>query len=1076
MSKPSSSLIATIILVLLHLASAFTAQAESPEATNPLWMKSPAISPDGTQIAFTYRGQIWVVPSSGGDAIPLTERQYHSTNPVWSPDSKQIAFGSDRFNASDVFVIPAEGGAITRLTSHSAQEFPIGFTPDGKSILFWAGRISAMDVNFLDGLNGWYSGQIYSVPSNGGRERLVMPVGGKQGHLSADGKLVAYPFFRSIEVEQRKRQISDSTTDIWIYDQTAHVHRQLTKHRGNERDPVFSADGKYVYFNSEMPVGGAANPDERGTTFNVWRQAVAEGSAPEQLTFHKTLPVRGLSVSNDGTLVYGYDGAIWLLGTGAKEPERVSIRIRQGTLLEGASYINLNSQIKEVVASPNGLELALVARGDVFVLSTTSGTIRQITNTPQEERSVNFSPNGRHLIYAAERKGDWDIFETQIVRENDKTFVDAGEMKEITVLDTDSDVLQPVYAPTGDRISYRDNRNSIRVLTLATGKSVEVLSDSYTYSYVEGDQTQAWSPDGRYIVTSTGFDAGNTDIQLIDTTGKSGISNMSQSGFSDGNPQFSRDGSIIYWRTNYFSPRDLKDDAHVQDILATFMNGTAKAAFDEGRPLAEPIADAEPDRVLRRLKRLTGFSVEPQLEALSPDNNSLMVVANVNDVSLVGYSFDTHSGSARQVFQRPYNPADKFAFNNDGSKLYVVGPGGLSTYDLATGTMGQLPFAITAPHDYNAEMRYLFDHQWRLAQSKFYDAKMHGVDWTAMRDAYARYLPHISHWEDFADLMAELQGELNASHMFSVYVVGNPGWDLTGSLGLYYDTTYEGDGVRIAGVMKDGPADVPGSLLKPGAVIKAVDGTVIGADADIYPLLNHAHHRKVSLSVEPIQGAAAQDQVVVPVTGPEEATLAYERWIEQRRAIVDKLSDGKLAYVHVPGMNANAMTRVYSELLGPYRDRAAAIVDVRFNVGGLTHDQLMNFLAGTRHSGLVTRNGADFGTSPFTRWAKPSAMVANAFSYSDGSIFPFFYTHEKMGPSVGDRVPGTGTAVFNTSQLEPRLMFGLAQFGFRTLEGKWFENLEIVPDEVVLTNPNDIQQNKDRQLERSVDLLLKSLK
>ena len=170
------------------------------------------------------------------------------------------------------------------------------------------------------------------------------------------------------------------------------------------------------------------------------------------------------------------------------------------------------------------------------------------------------------------------------------------------------------------------------------------------------------------------------------------------------------------------------------------------------------------------------------------------------------------------------------------------------------------------------------------------------------------------------------------------------------------------------------------------------------------------------------------------------------------------------------------MTRVYSELLGPYRDRAAAIVDVRFNTGGLTHDQLMNFLSGTRHSGLVTRNGADFGTSPFTRWAKPSAMVANAFSYSDGSIFPFFYTHEKMGPSVGDRVPGTGTAVFNTSQLEPRLMFGLAQFGFRTLEGKWFENLEIVPDEVVLTNPNDIQQNKDRQLERTVDLLLKSLK
>ena len=499
----SSSILVVVLAALCSMTT--VVNAEVPDASNPQWMRSPAISPDGTQIAFTYRGQIWVVPTAGGEAIPLTERHYHSTNPVWSPDSELIAFGSDRFNASDVFVIPASGGPITRLTTHSAQELPIGFSPDGKDMLFWAGRIGSMDVNFLDGLNGWYGGQIYSVPVAGGRERLVMPVGGKQGHLSADGKFVAYPFFRSIEVEQRKRQISDSTTDIWIYDRAAKIHKQLTTHRGNERDPVFSADGNYVFFTSEMPVGGSAKPDERGTTFNVWRQATADGSAPEQLTFHKNLAVRGLSLSNDGTLAYGYDGEIWRLSPGAKEPEKVSVRIRQGTLLEGAAYVNLNVQVKETVVSPNGMELAIVARGDVFAVSTATGMVRQITNTPQEERSVNFSPDGRHLVYAAERNGDWDLFETQLVREGDKTFVDAGELKEVTVLDTSSDVLQPVYAPTGDRISYRDDRNSLRVLTLATGESTEVLPDSYTYSYVEGDQSQAWSPDGRYIVTSIGL-------------------------------------------------------------------------------------------------------------------------------------------------------------------------------------------------------------------------------------------------------------------------------------------------------------------------------------------------------------------------------------------------------------------------------------------------------------------------------------------------------------------------------------------------------------------------------------------
>jgi tricorn protease len=386
--------------------------------------------------------------------------------------------------------------------------------------------------------------------------------------------------------------------------------------------------------------------------------------------------------------------------------------------------------------------------------------------------------------------------------------------------------------------------------------------------------------------------------------------------------------------------------------------------------------------------------------------------------------------------------------------------------------MRSIPFDTTAPRDARTEMEYIFAHQWRLVQSKFYDPAMHGVDWPKMRDLYARYLPHISHWEDFAELMAEMQGELNASHMFAGFQSGEPWWDGVGMLGVYYDRAHEGPGVRVAGALPGGPADAPGSLLVPGAVILTVDGVTIGPDADIAPLLNHKVGTAVRLGVVAPGATEAAEQSVTPVSGKEEAALAYRRWVAERRAIVEELSGGRLGYVHVAAMNDTEMRKVYAELIGRYGQAEGAIIDVRFNLGGFLHDQLVAFLTGTRHSGPVTRNGVDLGLTPFDRWARPTALLQNAFSYSDGSIFPAYYKREALGPIVGDRVPGTGTAVYDIAQIEPRLSLAVAQLGFRTKEGVFFENTEIVPDLLVPTEPTFIVQNRDPQLEAAVAALL----
>lgn len=1044
--------------------------AQTPDPASPLWMRSPAISPDGQTIAFTYRGRIYTVDSAGGEAAALTDPQFRSTSPVWAPDGSAIAFSAAVFNAGDVYVAPIDGGEIRRLTYNESSDVPLAFTPDGQDILFASGGIAPMDASFLDGFTLSPLGAVLSVPAAGGRERDVMPIPAAQAVVSPDGNLIAYVFERSPEVSFRKRQISDGTSDIWILDRRTGEHRQLTRHRGREKSPAFAPDGAYVYFTAEMPAGGGADPDASPGSTNVWRMATDGSGVPEQITFHDTLPVRGLSVSRDGTLAYGYDGEIFTVVPGS-DPAKIGVRIAQGTLAAGQIPLNVNDQVTEVAVSPDGTELALVARGDVYAVDAATGATRRITATPQAERSVSFSPDGTTLLYASDRQIDWDLFETRIVRAGqDGGFVGAAELGETVLLDTETDLLQPLYSPQGDKVAYRDDRNAIHVLDIASGTITEALPDNATYSYGESDLTHAWSPDGRYLVTISGFEIGNSEVEVIEVaTGTR--HNISLNGFADLAPQFSRDGTMVYWLSDRFSMRQLDNQTATHDVVGVFLSREAAADHAAGRrpvTAGEPDFAGAPDRPIR----LTGVPQGMAFVDLSADGSTLHLVALVPGLGLAGYAVDPATGAARLLFQRPGTGAESFATDRDGTTLYVAGAGQLDAYDLATGEMRSIPFDTTGPHDYRAEMEYIFAHQWRLVQSKFYDPGMHGVDWPMMRDLYARYLPHISHWEDFAELIAEMQGELNASHMFSGFHSGEPWWDQVGMLGVYYDRAHEGPGVRIAGVLPGGPADAPDSLLLPGAVILTVDGVTIGPDADIAPLLNHKVGTPVRLGIVAPGADTAAEQSVTPVSGKAEAALAYLRWVADRRAIVEELSGGRLGYVHVAAMNDTEMRKVYSELMGRYGNAEGAIVDVRFNLGGFLHDQLVAFLTGTRHSGPYTRNGVDLGLTPFDRWARPTALVQNAFSYSDGSIFPAYYKREALGPIVGDRVPGTGTAVYETPQLEPRLSLAVAQLGFRTEEGVFFENTEIVPDLLVPTEPTFIVQNRDPQLEAAVAALL----
>ncbi|MBK6850283.1 MAG: PD40 domain-containing protein [Burkholderiales bacterium] len=1064
------------------------ASAADADPARPLWLRQPAVSPDGSRISFAYGGQIWVVPAAGGEAVPLTSALFYSSKPVWSPDGQRIAFASSRNGNPDVFVMPADGGAITQLTHHSAPDLPQAFTPDGKEVLFTSPRLGSAKADALDSVRGLgpLLPQLYAVAAGGGRPRLVLPTSALDVQPSADGNRLLYTDLKAPENEFRKHHQSDATRDIWLVDQRSGVHRRLTDFRGEDRNPVWSPKEDATLWLSE-----------RSGSFNVWRQPL-EGGTPQQLTFHKDNPVRFLTTARDGTLVYGYDGEIWRLPAGASQPARVPVRIRQGNLLAGEFIVNLNEQATELAVSPVAPEVALIARGDVFVVSLISGVTRRITHTAAQERNVSFSPDGRRLLYASERSGSWDVFEAKLRYSRDIGFAGVSPYDEAVLIGGPEDNFQPIYSPDGTRVAYRADRNTLRVFEIATKSSVEVLSRDAVYSYADGDLNFAWSPDGRWLATRTGFEIGNAEVELVDASGRTPRRNISRSGFLDMLPQFSADGSTILWLSDRVAVRTADASPAALDVIAAFLTPEAFDAFratteervrlaklqatqpsamaKRAQAAADALANPSLDGLQRRTVRLTPFSVMPVFYRLMPDGHGLIVVAaDPTSGMLVGYAIDLPSRRPRTLFQLPPSAVSMFETDAEVKTLYALGPGGIQRIDLASGQSVTVPFNAEVARDPQAEIAGIFEHTWRLTKVKFYDRGLHGRDWDTIGRTYRKFLPHLKHWEDLAEVLSEMSGELDASHQGSRFATSPVEGHATGALGLYYNHAHRGAGLEVAEVLPGGPADRPGSALRSGAVVLAIDSQAIGPDDDIDRLLDRKFGQSVLVTVRPAGGGNPVEEVLNPVHWLQESTLAYRRWVQRRRAEVTRLSGGRIGYLHLSHMALGSYLEAYSDLFGQHRHAEAVLVDVRHNGGGNLHDALIAMLTGASHASMVTRDGVRLGTIPAARWGKPSAVLANSGSYSDGSVFPALYQRERIGPLIGERVPGTGTAVIWEQQIEPRLKYGVPQLGFMGNDGRWFENQEVVPELPVYNDPASVAAGRDLQLERAVSHLLDKL-
>ncbi|RAJ76543.1 C-terminal processing protease CtpA/Prc [Chitinophaga dinghuensis] len=1066
--------------------AAFLLAANSYAQENALWLRNPSISPDGNTIAFGYKGDIYRVDAKGGVAVPLTIHEAHDMMPVWSHDGKYIAFASDRYGNFDVFVMPATGGTPVRLTNNSAADYPYDFSPDNKQVLFGSVRNApASSARFPYRVFR----NLYTVPVTGGRSILLSAAGMDQAVYNKDGSKIIFQDRKGYEDPFRKHHTSSVTRDIWVMDVAKGSYDKVSTYEGEDREPVFGNNND-VYYLSE----------KGGISQNLFKSSLADKSKMEQLTSFTNHPVRNLTKASDNTFCFTYNGEVYTMKEGDK-PRKVAVQIfndgREGVV----KNVPVAGNITEFAMSPDGKEMAFVARGEVYVTSVEGNMTKRITNTPQQERMIEWSPDGKRLIYAAERNGNWDIYQTTRVRKEESFFFNATLLKEEPLIATAAEEFQPKFSPDGKEVAYVENRNILKIFNLASGKSRTIMPEGHNHSYSDGDWSFNWSPDSKWILIDderNGFFGSNMAVMPV--TGNGTPFYPVNSGFGEGNGKWAAEGKLMTWTNDREGRKSLaKQGSRESDVYGVFLDQEAYDKFKLSKDEFALLKEAG-DTKSKDTSKTKGADSAAAKKAFQPDFNNLetrRVRLTINSASIADYVVNKDASKVFYMasFEKGYDlwvteprtgetkilakmggSPGSIELSKDGNTLFVSNRGSVVKVDVNSGKVTPVGISTEMALNQAKEREYIYWHTWKQVKEKFYDPKLHGVDWKMYGDNYARFLPYISNNYDFQELLSELLGELNASHTGGRYSAFIPNGDVTASLGLLYDETSKADGLKVDEVIKGGPLDKAASKLRKGDIIEKIDGVAITSDIDWAVLLNRKTGTNVLLSIYNPDSKQRWDETVKPISVGEESGLMYKRWVSRMSDMVDKLSGGKVGYVHVEGMNDGAFRSVYDVVMGKNRGKKALIVDTRFNGGGWLHDDLMQFLSGKRYLDFAPQGNRLDGGEPMGIWQGPSCVVMSEGNYSDAFIFPYVYKQGKVGKLIGMPVPGTGTAVWWETQIDPTIVFGIPMIATIGKENRPTENLQVEPDIRVPLAYEEFLAGKDAQMEAAVKEMLKEVK
>ena len=1087
------------LFLIALLAVAFQLSAQ------PLWMRHNVISPQGDKIAFCYKGDVYVVNANGGKALQITTNAAYDGDPIWSPDGKQIAFATDRNGNFDVYLVSAEGGVAKRITTNSATEIPLAFSPDGKEIYFTAQiQKAAENVQFA---SGWIT-ELYKVSTEGGRPEQVVAVPVSSMSFDKDGKSFLYYDRKGSENVWRKHHVSSVARDVVYYNAKKKTHTILTTNVGEDRDPRYLPGYKDVVFLSERNNG----------SFNVFKAPADNLEQVEAVTRFKTHPVRFLSVANNGLLCYGYMGEIYTQRIGG-EPQKVNVEIVNDQAEEQLVKQDFKGA-GNFALSNDGKLIAFVSRGEVFVTGVDEyATTKQITHTPQAERSPSFSKDGRTLVYASERDGYWNLYQATIERKEDYNFAYATLIDEKPLFDNDGiERSNPDYSPDGKEIAFVENRNILKVYNIESKKVRQITDGTQHY----GSIGYEWSPDGKWfaITLITHMRDPYSDVAIVSASGDKKIYNITESAYFDDDPQWVLDGNAILFNSDRYGMRSHASWGSQRDAFIAFLNqeaydkfrlnkeeyallkeqekgkkddkkdepkkeeksdkkddkkdnkkdgpSTGSGASNDEKPKESKKIEVDLEHLQDRVIRLTPMSSNLSGMALSKDGEKLYFMTSFEK----GYDLwemDVREKSMKITKKMGQGGAhlvvkDDNIFLLSGGNLQKVDKGGKST---------PIKFDATMELDLAAEREYMFNHVFLQTEKRFFMKDHHGVDLDMMKEAYQPFLAHINNNYDFSEMLSEILGELNVSHTGSGYRPSSRGGDATAEFGVLLDLDYRGDGLKIAEVVEGGPFDKKNSKVKAGSIIQKIDGVEITKGMDYYPLLNNKRDKTVLVTIS--DGGKTWDETVKPISHGAMNELLYNRWVKHNEETVEKLSNGRLGYVHIKSMGDASYRDVYSQILGKYNLCDGIVIDTRFNGGGRLHEDIEILFSGEKYLEQVV-NDSVACVMPSRRYNKPSVMIIGEANYSNAHGTPWVYKYKKMGSLVGMPVPGTMSSVTWETLQDPSLYFGLPVVGYRTEQGNWLENTQLEPDVKVRNTPEKMADGVDEQLEAAVKELLKEVK
>ncbi|MEO7446503.1 MAG: S41 family peptidase, partial [Ferruginibacter sp.] len=994
---------------LLLLAVFFN--VNTVHAQDKLLLRQPAINNDGSLVAFSFQGDIWTVPSTGGRATRLTIHEAYESNPVFSPDGRQIAFSGDRYGNNDIFVMPVTGGLPKRLTWHSAADNIASWTQPG-AILFSTNR----DFKRME-----RPSEVYSISPGGGTEKRILDAVGFDPVVSPNGRFLA--FVRGdINPVARYAYTGSSNRDIWLYDTKSKTYTQLPGFKTNDIFPQWAGNNKIYFLSSN---DGA---------YNLYRLSLDDnGKAsgkPEKITNYTDESIRSFSISANGTdIVFERDMNLYTMKADKGTATKLMVQISADDRLDPTEQKVMTSGASDFVVSPGGKMLAFTARGEVFIKEADKEKSRSIniSNHPYRDGGSAWL-NDSTLLFTSDRAdGNFDIYLYRSADTTERSMYKSLKHDLQQITNTKEDEGNLVVSPDGKKISYTRGRGTLVVADISpAGKlsNEKILTKGWA---TPGDV--AWSPDSKWVAYSMTDLYANYEVYIQAADNSEKPVNISMHPRSDGNPVWSADGSKL----GFLSQRSVGRSTDVWFVWLKKEDWEKDTQdWQDKEPPAADKADAKTkdkkvqpikidfDKIYERTVQVTAFPGDEAELAISKDGETFYYTTATNTAKGRDlYSIKWDGKDLKEITKGGTNPGN-VVMDKDGKYLYYTKTGGLGRIDLKTSAAESLPYVARINIDYAAERKQVFEEAWRTIRDGYYDPNFHGQNWNKLHDKYQERIINASTSDDFTDMYNLLLGELNSSHMgFTSPDRAQTQTERTGLIGAEIEAVK--NGMKVTHVVAEGPSDKISGHLFAGDIITAVNGEDLKENENFYSRLMGMSGEKILLNV--LGGNGVKREVVIrPATSLSENL--YEEWVQERRDMVDKWSNGKLGYIHIKSMDFPSFEVVEREFTVAGSGKEGLVIDVRYNGGGSTTDYLMSILNYKQHAYTIPRGASENLEKDklkfrdyypigerlvYAAWTKPSIAICNEGSYSNAEIFSHAYKQLGIGKLVG--MPTNGSVI-----------------------------------------------------------------